>query len=380
MTTTCCAPLKALALLTILLTSCAVVDSPRVTPWIFDVQHHPGSARLFVTVKHRGPDKEAPISLRVIEADATGRTSRRVLTVADDIKEMTTTSVSPDGLRIAVVSPGVRVFTAAGDLIDEFSDGHTYPVVKWSPDSSQLAMVVSSPPEYRKFLVLWSPGEGVRRTLAGDLRASGVIEWSPDGQHIIFLAQTPSKPQQYAGNLVIQDISSGERREVASGARMMFGAAWRPKSETIVWAPEWPEEVETQLWVRDLSAVQERLAARLPGHMSGLRWSPDGDWLAFLWTSLESGPTGKRRWSPSVLPAEAVLDTKPAADVQRSMSCVWEPTEKGSVLQEWNASGELLFSEDHRVLKAFDPRTKKSRFVLALRDGEITFTPPEPLD
>ena len=75
-----------------------------------------------------------------------------------------------------------------------------------------------------------------------------------------------------------------------------------------------------------------------------------------------------------MLPADVALGSRPGADASRSMVPLWKPSVNDYwLLYDWSTAGKVVFSRDGRVLMDFDPKTKASRFVLALRDSRITF-------
>ena len=317
---------------------CGSLHASRVTPWIFEVERPPASSSLFVTVKQTGLNK-APTALRVFRVETTRRSSLALFTVTEGIHELTGTRVSPDGRQIAVIGPGIRVYNLEGHLVGEFTGPRPSPIVRWGPKLGKLAISVSTSSPHRKDLELWSPGEvAAPKILARDLRSSDPLEWSPAGDQIIFLAQTPGKARDNSATLVIQDVRSGERRALASGVRSPIQVAWRPDSRTIVWTQRRDDRLETEIWVGDVNGTKSRLGPWIPGIARGVHWSPDGQFLAFTWTSPHYGRDQRGETAPCFLPAAAVLGSEARVSAQNAMVCLWKARVSGGGWYGWSAS------------------------------------------
>lgn len=215
-------------------------------------------------------------------------------------------AVSPDGRRIAFVMYGFREEKneAVTSLWLAPSDGSAPPrqvtrggsdsAPAWSPDGGVLAFLSTraDEPELAKgqekgaaepkqqLWLLDLDGGGEPRQVTN--RPEGVLsfDWSPDSLHIVFAARDPSEAQErylksIRGNL---DSAGGEQ-----------GLLVFTRIQTKFDGHGYLDEVRTHLFVVD---TESRDVRRLtdgpcdevgpPWTTSGPRWSPRGDWIAFI--------------------------------------------------------------------------------------------------
>jgi len=349
----------------------------QAAPRVHQIQSVPGSSETFVTIMQGSEPREAR-HLEVLAVDFSARTSRRLFALGESLSPGITTMVAPDRQRIVLEDVDIRVFeTNTGRLLGSLAeDGEGLPLgTAWSPDSRYLAVALMQDDPHVIWLELWSPGAEPMPTgiVAKDLRTFPVL-WSPDGSRLVFLAWVLGGPEN-VGRLVLQDVRSGQRAEVAPRVDIHTAAAWRPGSHTIVWTQERERKSNrvTEFWARDLEAPEPRLGPQIPGVVGSPFWSPDGKWLAFSWLPpvRQQAAAGKIR---CVLPATSILQSKESEDPRDSIVRV-PIAPRGGLWYGWSGSSELLFTEDRQVVKAFNPETRKTRFVFALTDGKITFSP-----
>ena len=335
--------------------------------WLASVEEPHGSMQLFTAVIQPSY-RWGALSLRVLVIDPQARSWRELFVLHDEIRDLMPTVVSADGRLIAVATPTLRVYDLAGRMVEQLGGEYECGVAPvWSPTAP--VMVVRQ----GETLVLWRPGEhsGVMR-LAEDCETAWPIGWSPDGERITFLARIPGREHRWLGNLVVQDVKSGRREQAASDVSWDGEAAWRPRSRLIVWTQEREDQEQTELWVRDLDVAESRSGPRLSGRATRLRWSADGEWLAFRWHPIGRG---RRRChgAPCVVPAASLLRPAAERDAKGLDLYLCHPSVSSGTLFQWNAEGQLMYSRDRRTLELFDPRTGESKSLFALRDGEIVF-------
>lgn len=178
--------------------------------------------------------------------------------------------------------------------------------VRISPDGRQVAYVVSEPSfekdahEAALYLVPATGGAPLRLTYQSRIfnqpRPHPRLRWSPDGQHLSFLAFVDEAPQ-----VVALPIAGGEARALTRVKQGVGAYEWSPDGTRIAYvAPDPPAtdeerrrkeksfvvEVDRQdragrVWVQDVAGGEPR-ALTPPHHfVSELAWSPDGRAIAY---------------------------------------------------------------------------------------------------
>jgi Tol biopolymer transport system component/DNA-binding winged helix-turn-helix (wHTH) protein len=223
-------------------------------------------------------------------------------------------TVSPDGRRIAFsfahATSGVLVADGLGrpaaPLVPE-GEAHDLAI---SPDGSSLAVISG---EGRRATVdVFELGTGKRRTLAR--LAATRLRWTPDGRAL----------------LVVAAASEGETRTVWSLGR----TGGLPSALTLVPAAwDWPDLSPDghllaavrphgdlyELVVTSLPASSERVVATSPS-IQGVRFSPDGHWLAWSGTDRPADAAAGGIW---VVPTGEGPPRRLVAD---GFMPVWEST------------------------------------------------------
>lgn len=157
--------------------------------------------------------------------------------------------------------------------------------VEWSPDSHELAVVVSTTPDldqqywHSRLLVVNRIGEMVR-TLS---ERSGGVNWgySPDGKWIAFSERTPSEIASY---LSIVPAAGGEVKPLdAEFPGSIYGAKWAPDSKYLI-----VESIEgSRTFISGFDSTVKRAKKMFEvqieaGRDHGFSLDADGSTIAFL--------------------------------------------------------------------------------------------------
>ncbi len=104
------------------------------------------------------------------------------------------------------------------------------------------------------------------------------IEWSPDGQELLFTARYNSNPE-LSGVYRIPRLGGFAERVATEG--VVTSAAYRFDGETIDWIAK-PEGLQAQSVMRTKQENSEVVTRTLPIRATHHQWSPDGQWLALV--------------------------------------------------------------------------------------------------
>ncbi len=112
---------------------------------------------------------------------------------------------------------------------------------------------------------------------------------SPDGERIVYLRNSMSvmKDRRRSSLWIVNADGSGHRK-LGSGESKESSPRWSPGGERVAYVAESDEGSE--VYVRWIASGQAARLTQLPETPSGLRWSPDGAWLAFSMLVREEPP------------------------------------------------------------------------------------------
>jgi Tol biopolymer transport system component len=199
-------------------------------------------------------------------------------------------SYSPDGKHLVLMSTNFVGAVRNGRLIVT------------EPDGSNSRVIYDGPPTDSLTGAAWSPrGDAIMFGLGGFFQSAetlparlmtirpdgshlaavtsgttndGMPSWSPDGTQVVFRVAGPA-----ARGLYILDVSTGERRKLATGSDYDTFPFWSPRGDWITFTSNRDGNYEIYRIRPDGSAV-ERLT-HFPGNDAHASISPDGEWIAF---------------------------------------------------------------------------------------------------
>ena len=282
------------------------------------------------------------------------------------------TAVSPDGNLIAYVVrqpvmegdkseylSHIWLASADGSSNRQFTRGEksaTSP--RFSPDGNLLAFSSSRSDTNQIWVMPVSGGEAWRVTDSDN--GVGSFRWSPDGSLIAYSRRDPDtdeekkakKEKRYVirvdqnfkySHLYVVEVGDGTARP-AEATRLTEGQFhvtsydWSPDGTQIVFGHQADPRINTARLFADISVVsvashEVRSLAALGGTEGSPRWSPDGDWIAFVSTGDQVEPIGLG--DVYVVPATGGIPRKLA-----------ETPDRGPGLMGWTRdSRALLFTE-----------------------------------
>ena len=191
---------------------------------------------------------------------------------------------TPDGWDIVYASGKdgkLWIVPAAGGparAIDEAPGNHHSPAV--SPDGRRVAFVAERG-ERGDIMVADLDGRAARVISDGD---EYVLQprWSPDGTALLY-GQWPHYDMPWDERaLIVADPASGERREIAGGARVVNGdAVWSPDGRQIAFVSDRDSEY-TNLWTIGRDGTDARCLVRENNRHLSPAWSPSGRQIAYI--------------------------------------------------------------------------------------------------
>jgi dipeptidyl aminopeptidase/acylaminoacyl peptidase len=254
---------------------------------------------------------------------------------------------APDGSTIAFVVTKIDKSQnrRRSDIWAVAADGTREPVAlttasqsssspRWKPDGSALAFLSARPmpgqsasdtPKGQVWLLPLSGGEP--RRLTNLVNGVNSFQWSPDGAHLVVVAESgpsdsaksPSDVRHYrhAGykfndsgwfddkrsHLWVVDVASGGATQVTSGDDWNDSdPQWSPDGRRIAFVSdrsghEFDESHDTDIWVINRDGSQLTKVSDRNTEDTSPRWSPDGQTIAFLNTVRDT--TNKRIWLAS---------------------------------------------------------------------------------
>lgn len=277
---------------------------------------------------------------------------------------------SPDGQHIAFLRESadrsaVMLIPALGGLERKLADvwphrlGLEAPFLAWAPDGQTLAMVDKQTPEESLSLYLLRVASGERQKLTtppANWLGDSCPAFSPDGKSLAFVRTSSVSVQ----DVYVLPVSGGEPQRLTRDNRRIFGMAWNPATNRIVFSSNrgtnsrlWqitpaggePErlpgigenaafltiarqgrrlaytrsQIDTNIWRYSLETKAATRLISSTRHDMGPQYAPDGKRIVFssnrsgsmeIWmcdsegknvsqlTSFEGPPTGSPRWSP----------------------------------------------------------------------------------
>jgi Tol biopolymer transport system component len=238
------------------------------------------------------------------------------------------------------------------EVLDYFSQSEHAQIseVAYSPNGRQLADAVVYPPIY-EIKESWLAEVGLREDETGERRsivqiaggtyfADHSLVWSPDGQRLIWIAQTvPSDVGVRVGlgdtqvQLWIADLSKENAKVLAvlgEAVEYYHSAVWSPDGRTVA-ALTVEEALEAKIIASNVflfdveSGTRQQITHFTDQPLSHLTWSPDGQWLAFTVSCGEYGEI----WMTSL---DGTLQYPVAGPMVLDAPFVWLPATESTPL------------------------------------------------
>lgn len=262
--------------------------------------------------------------------------------------------ISPDGSRILFSKRHINEKQAyVGNLFAVDLEGHVQQLTqgeggasqgRWSPRGDRIAFVSGREEKCSQLFLLPLAGGEAAKVSKLPEGSIGEIKWSPDGQSIAFTFR-PTHPDRtkdaskqrekdgksdppweldsawyrldgdgYFGGqrhaLYILDVESGEHRLLYEEPRLGFiSFDWSPNGEEIavshtVNKNPWADKPNDQVFRVKVADGQAWQLEGLPkGEKGSLKWSPDGNWIAYIGDHSDDDPWGVRNSKLYVVPA-----------------------------------------------------------------------------
>ncbi len=246
-----------------------------------------------------------------------------------------------------------------------------------APAKGQFAWVFNA--EGKRNIWVAEPGSGdngytsrqITNYSQDDGQDVGDLDWAPDGTSIAYVyggdlefprAAYPNPSRTAAGveqDVWVVPVAGGEPRKIGEG----HSPAVSPKGDSVAYV------LKGEIWLAkmDGSGKPEQLIHEL-GENSSLRWSPDGQYLAFVSSRGDHGFIGVYS-----LPAKTVNYLDPGTDHDRAP--VWSPdSTRVAFLRIPSSKSDLLF-EPKRAgspwsIRAADVSTGKGREIWKAAEGQ----------
>jgi dipeptidyl aminopeptidase/acylaminoacyl peptidase len=253
--------------------------------------------------------------------------TRRVLTpeVIITIAQVVDAQISPDGTQVAYQVSRPRAESdppggARGELwIVPVAGGEPRRLTqeedraaRWSPDGKTLAFLGRRGKDALTQVHLINPSAGEARALTTAPAAVSSYKWSPDGRSIAFTYADPKtedeKKAEAAGRdwtvydqnfkhtrLYRIDLASGKTELVTQADKTVHDYDWSPDStQLVIGAADTPTIDDSFMGVRlyivpAAGGVPEPFV-KTEGKLGFPRWSPDGQWIAWLGASALNDP------------------------------------------------------------------------------------------
>ncbi len=188
---------------------------------------------------------------------------------------------SPDGSRIAFASnrddggsANLYVVDADGSHLERLTDHEAFDYTPdWSPEGSRIAFMSNrdgSPEVY----VMNADGTGVRRLTYLERGSGGLCcpDWSPDGARVVFQAKPGADVRASRYHLYTVRADGSDLVDLGPGAL----PRWSPDGEWVAFLG-----VSAQAWVMRPDRSEARAVTAVDGRAMYPVWSPAGERLAF---------------------------------------------------------------------------------------------------
>ncbi|WP_439100957.1 prolyl oligopeptidase family serine peptidase [Congregibacter sp.] len=226
------------------------------------------------------------------------------------------------------------------------------------------------------------------------------IEWalnpqiSPDGEQVVYRRMGfDIMADRRRGNLWLVDVASQSQHKLSSFEGNESSAVWAPEGDRIAYVRSAGDGEGSEIYVHWRGGGQSARVTRLPATPKDIRWSPDGQQLAFVMDVKAEAPTLASRpekpegaeWSSKPRLTDRMYHERDGSGyLEAAFSHVFVvPAEGGTARQvtqgnshhrqpSWNADGKsLLVSGNRSDDWQYDYRNSEI-YRVALGDGDTT--------
>ncbi len=216
---------------------------------------------------------------------------------------------------------------------------------------------------------------------------------SPDGKHIVYSRNSMSLMRdRRLSSLWLVDRDGNNHRKLLSGEGQQSAARWSPSGDRLAYVASAGDE-GSEIHVLWLASGQSARLTQLPKSPRGIRWSPDGRWLAFSMLVTEKPPElakGPKKpegadWAP---PPRVTTRLRHEADGQGFLEPGYHhlfvlPADGGTARQvttgsfhhrsapTWSADGQQLLFSANRNADWEHTFVNSEIYRLDLADGNI---------
>jgi dipeptidyl aminopeptidase/acylaminoacyl peptidase len=257
---------------------------------------------------------------------------------------------------------------------------------RWSPAGDEIALLSDrAKPRTQIYRLSLHGGEAIPLTdlPEGDFAS---LQWSPDGRKILFsfrekhpdFTEAAAEQRKDEGRsappkvvetafyrldgdgfflgqrhkLYVVEVETGQCRIVFEGCPVgWYSYDWAPDSSRFavirsMAAEPWNDPANDQIFLVDLFGNAEQVPSLPLGEKTSVRWSPDGEWLAWFGNTNPEDHRGVN--NPHLFIARTdgseLTDCTPDADLNFNTYTLSDKAEAGGELLHWSADGRRLIT------------------------------------
>lgn len=268
---------------------------------------------------------------------------KRLLTHEDllELKFASDAQISPDGREVVLALKSIdkeknkywsHLWLVESQQTKQFTFGEVYDSSpRWSPDGKRIAFLRTKDKRTQIWMIFADGGEArpLSRLDEGDISS---LAWSPEGKRLAFCfrpthpdwTREARKKAEESGksspprvitrlwykldgagfvdtrqHIWLCDAETGESKQITDGNYDEEHPTWSPDGKQIAFISnrsDDPDETpyKMDIWWISPQGGKPRLIETPTGYKSGLSWSPDGRWIAYVGHESEEDP-----WVPS---------------------------------------------------------------------------------